>query len=77
MVQGDNLPAAEQQLQMAIALEPENQSYQFTLAQVQLSQLELDAARRTLQPLLLLPNVDPKLKASAQTLSQQINSGSN
>jgi hypothetical protein len=40
---------------------------------VQLSEHELDAARRTLQPLLLLPNVDPKLKASAQTLSQQIN----
>jgi tetratricopeptide (TPR) repeat protein len=73
MVQGDNLAAAEQQLQTAIALEPENQSYQFTLAQVQLSEHELDAARRTLQPLLLLPNVDPKLKANAQTLSQQIN----
>jgi tetratricopeptide (TPR) repeat protein len=74
MVQGDNLPAAEEQLQTAIALEPENQSYQFTLAQVQLSEHELDAARRTLQPLLLLPNVDPKLKANAQTLAQQINS---
>jgi tetratricopeptide (TPR) repeat protein len=73
MVQGDNLATAEQQLQMAIALEPENQAYQFTLAQVQLSEHELDAARRTLQPLLLLPNVDPKLKANAQTLSQQIN----
>lgn len=76
MVQGDNLPAAEKELQTAIALEPENQSYQFTLAQVQLSEHELDAARRTLQPLLLLPNVDPKLKASAQTLSQQINGSS-
>ena len=73
MVQGDNLALAEKELQTAIALEPENQSYQFTLAQVQLSEHELDAARRTLQPLLLLPNVDPKLRASAQTLSQQIN----
>ena len=73
MVQGDNLALSEQQLQYAIQLEPENQSYQFTLAQVQLSEHELDAARRTLQPLLLLPNVDPKLRASAQTLSQQIN----
>jgi len=74
MVQGDNLPAAELQLQTAIALEPENQAYQFTLAQLQVSEHELDAARRTLQPLLLLPNVDPKVKASAQTLAQQINS---
>lgn len=74
MVQGSDLASAEKELQTAIALEPENQSYQFTLAQVQLSEHELEAARRTLQPLLLLPNVDPKLRASAQTLSQQINS---
>jgi Flp pilus assembly protein TadD len=74
MVQGDDLAAADEQLQTAIALEPENQSYQFTLAQVQMSEHNFDAARRTLEPLLLLPNVDPKLRANAQTLSQQINS---
>jgi Flp pilus assembly protein TadD len=77
MVQGDDLSSAEQQLQYAISLEPQNPSYQFTLAQVQLAEHEFDAARRTLQPLLLSPNVDPKLRANAQTLAQQISSGSN
>ena len=72
MVQGNDLVLAEQQLQYAISLEPENPSYVFTLAQVQLRNHDLDSARRTLQPL-LLPNVDAKLRASAQELAQQIN----
>lgn len=73
MVQGENLAYAEQQLNAAIALEPENPSYVFTLAQAQLRNRESDAARRTLQPL-LLPNVDAKLRADALELSRQINS---
>ena len=52
MVQNENLPAAEQQLQLAIKFEPENQSYLFTLAQAQWRDKNADAARRTLEPLL-------------------------
>ena len=73
MVQGDNLILAQQQLGEAIALEPENQSYQFTLAQAQVAARDLDGARRTLQPLLLMPNVDAKLRADAQELTRQMN----
>jgi tetratricopeptide (TPR) repeat protein len=71
MVQGRDLAAAEQQLRLAIQLEPENSSYLFTLAQLQLRDRDLTAARHTLQQL-LLPNVDAKLRESAQELIQKI-----
>ena len=71
MVQGENLALAEQHLQRAIQLEPENPSYLFSLAQVQLRDHNLDAARHTLQPL-LLPNVDAKLRAHAEEMIQGI-----
>ena len=71
MVQGDHLTVAEQYLQRAILLEPENPSYLFSLAQLQLRNHNADAARRTLQPL-LLPNVDPKLHAQADEMIQEI-----
>jgi tetratricopeptide (TPR) repeat protein len=71
MVQGENLALAEQHLQRAIQLEPENPSYLFSLAQVQLRNHNLDAARHTLQPL-LLPNVDAKLRAHAEEMIQGI-----
>jgi tetratricopeptide (TPR) repeat protein len=71
MVQGDNLALAEQHLQRAILLEPENPAYLFSLAQVQLRNHNLDAARITLQPL-LLPNVDAKLRAHADEMIQGI-----
>jgi tetratricopeptide (TPR) repeat protein len=74
MVQGNDLAVAEQQLNEAIQLEPENPSYQFTLAEAQVRDRDPDDARRTLAPL-LLPNVDAKLRASAQELAQQIGSG--
>jgi tetratricopeptide (TPR) repeat protein len=70
MVQGENLAAAEQHLQLAIQLEPENPSYLLTLAQAQLRNKDPNAARRTLEPL-LLPNVEPKLRAQANELLQQ------
>jgi len=72
MVQGENLTLAAQHLQRAIELEPENRSYLFSLAQVQLRNHDLAAARRTLQPL-LLPNVDEKLRAHAGEMIQGIN----
>jgi tetratricopeptide (TPR) repeat protein len=71
MVQGENLALAEQYLQRAKALEPENTSYLFSLAQLQLRNHNLDDARHTLQPL-LMPNVDPKLRAQAQEMIQAI-----
>jgi tetratricopeptide (TPR) repeat protein len=71
MVQGENLTLAEQHLQRAILLESENPSYLFSLAQVQLRNHNLDAARQTLQPL-LLPNVDPQLRTQAEEMVRKI-----
>jgi len=71
MVQGDDLAAAEQHLARAIQLEPENQGYQFTLAQVQLSWNDPEAARRTLEPL-RFPYVEPRLRAHAEELIRAI-----
>jgi tetratricopeptide (TPR) repeat protein len=71
MVQGDSLETAEQQLQLAIQLESENLAYRFTLAQEQLRSRNPDAARRTLEPL-LLPNVDAKLRAQAGEMIKEI-----
>jgi tetratricopeptide (TPR) repeat protein len=72
MVQGDDLAASEQQLNAALQLEPENGSYLFTLAQVQLRDHDPDDARRTVQPL-LLPNADAHLRTAAEDLIQKIN----
>ena len=71
MVQGDSLTMAEQHLQLAIQLEPENPAYLFSLAQAQLRNRNPDAARRTLEPL-LLPNADAKLRAHAGELIKEI-----
>ena len=71
MAQGENLEVAQQQLQLAIQLEPENPSYLFTLAQAQFRNREINTARRTLQSL-LLPYIDPKLRASAEEMIQEI-----
>jgi tetratricopeptide (TPR) repeat protein len=72
MVQGDAIASAEEQLNAAIQLEPENPSYLFTLAQAQLRARDAEAARRTLQPL-LLPNANAKLHAAAVEMMQQMN----
>jgi tetratricopeptide (TPR) repeat protein len=72
MVQGENPTVAEQQLKLAIQLEPENPSYLLTLAQAQLRDRDTAAARRTLEPL-LLPSVDAKLRAPAEAMIQKIN----
>ncbi len=67
MVQGENLSAAEQHLQRAIQLEPENPSYLLSLAQVELRRNDLNAARRTLEGL-RARYVDPQLRAAAEGL---------
>ena len=71
MVQEENLDSAEQHLQKAIQLEPENQGYLFSLAQVKLLREGPDAARRTLEPL-RRPYVDPKLRANAEAMLKEI-----
>jgi tetratricopeptide (TPR) repeat protein len=71
MVQGENLVAAEQQLQLACQLEPENMSFLLSLAQAQIRHKESPAARRTLEPL-LLPNAAPKLRAHAEELVREM-----
>lgn len=71
MVQGDDLAAAGQQLQVAIQLAPDNPSYLITLAELQIHQQNPEAARQTLQPL-LRPNVAEDLRAIAQKLLAEI-----
>jgi tetratricopeptide (TPR) repeat protein len=72
MVQGDDLATAGQQLQYAIQLAPDNQSYLFTLAQLDIRQKNPEAARQTLQTL-LRPNVAEELRTAAQKLLAEIN----
>jgi tetratricopeptide (TPR) repeat protein len=72
MVQGEDLSAAQRHLAAAIQLEPENPGYQLTLAQVQLAQHDLTAARRTLEPL-RRANMNPRVRARAEQMLQQIN----
>jgi tetratricopeptide (TPR) repeat protein len=72
IVQGENLAAAEQHLQTAIRLEPENESYLLSLAQAQLAQKDAPGARRTLESL-RLPYIDADLRAHAEELLQALN----
>ena len=74
LVQGEDLPAAEKQIERSIQLEPENQSYLLTLAQVQLAQREPEAARRTLEPL-CLRYVEPPVRAHAEEMIKALGSG--
>jgi tetratricopeptide (TPR) repeat protein len=71
LMQGEELADAEKHLQRAIQLEPENQAYLFSLAQVQVQKNEPDAARRTLEPL-RLPYADAQLKAHAEEMMRGI-----
>jgi tetratricopeptide (TPR) repeat protein len=71
LLQGDELAEAEKHLQRAIQLEPENQAYLFSLAQVQIQKHEPEAAQRTLEPL-RLPYADRRLKAHAEEMMKQI-----
>jgi tetratricopeptide (TPR) repeat protein len=67
LLQGENLASAGQHLNKAIDLEPDNPAYPLTLAQLQLAQHNLTAARRTLEPL-CRPYVNAKLRAHAEEL---------
>ena len=67
LVQGEDLAGAERHIGRAIELEPENQSYLLSLAQVQLARNDPAAARRTLE-LLRLSYVDPEIRAHAEKM---------
>jgi Flp pilus assembly protein TadD len=71
MVQREDLADAEQHLQRAIQLEPENQSYLFSLAEVQMAKKDSAAARRTLESL-RLPYIDAKLRADAEQMLKEM-----
>jgi tetratricopeptide (TPR) repeat protein len=74
LVQGEDLTTAEKQIARAIQLEPENQSYLLTLAQVQLARSDPAAARRTLEPL-RLPYVQPEVRAHAEEMIKALKQG--
>ena len=71
MVQGDNLASAQKHLQAAIQLEPEEQGYLFSMAQVLLLKEGPDSARRTLEPL-RRSYVPAKLRAQAEEMIRDI-----
>lgn len=71
LVQGDNLGEAEQQLQMAIRLEPEHKGYLFELAEAQIQKRDFSSARKTLE-LLRQPTIDTKLRAQADAMLQKL-----
>ncbi len=71
MVQREDLAAAEQHLQTAIRIEPESQSYLLSLARLQIAKNDPEAARRTLEPL-LLPGVEAQLRADAGDLLRRL-----
>ena len=71
MVQGEHLADAGLHLQRALQLEPENPSYQMSLAQYQCLTKNFDAARQTLEPL-LHPNADAQFRADAEKLLKEI-----
>jgi tetratricopeptide (TPR) repeat protein len=71
MAPDGNHELAEQHLQLAVQLEPENPYFQLALAQAQFFNKEPDAARHTLAAL-LLPTGEAKLRKRAEELMQKI-----
>ena len=66
-----NINVAEQHLQLAAQLEPENLYYLLSLADAQVRNKKPEAARQTLAAL-LLPTVEAKIRAQADELLRQI-----
>jgi tetratricopeptide (TPR) repeat protein len=71
LVQGENLASAETHLQKAIQLEPEEQAYVFSMAQVRLMKDGPEAAKRTLEPL-RRPYVPAKLRSQVEEMLKDI-----
>ena len=70
LAQNGDFNLAEQHLQLAIQLEPENPYYLLSLADEQFRNRKPEAARQTLATL-LLPTVEAKIRAQANELLQQ------
>ena len=71
LVQGEDLPAAEQQLEKAVELEPNQEAYLLLLAQAQLRSGSREAARRTLESL-RLPYVDGEVRRDAEEMLREM-----
>jgi tetratricopeptide (TPR) repeat protein len=71
LAQNDNLPAAEKHLLRSTQLEPENEAYQLTLAQVQLARNDIAEAKKTLAAL-QKPYVHAVIKGQAEKLLAEI-----
>jgi tetratricopeptide (TPR) repeat protein len=71
MVQGENLPEAEKQIQIAMQLEPDNPGYLFSLAQAQLRRDNPSAALKTLEPL-RLSYLDAQIRQHADEMIKEI-----
>jgi tetratricopeptide (TPR) repeat protein len=74
LAQGSNLTLAEQHLQRALVLEPDNSAYRLSLAEAQLRNNKTNAARSTLTPL-LLPHADVTLRGHAEEIIRKIGPG--
>jgi tetratricopeptide (TPR) repeat protein len=70
LLQGEAIGTAEQHLQRAIQLEPENQAYVLTLAEAQLFSHDPESARRTLEPL-RRPYVDAQVRTRAEEMLKE------
>jgi tetratricopeptide (TPR) repeat protein len=73
LVQGDDLAGAEGHLKRAMQLEPEDESCELSLAQVQMRENDAAAARRTLGSL-ELPYVDKEVRTVAGELMKELDS---
>jgi tetratricopeptide (TPR) repeat protein len=72
MVQGEDLGGAEEQMQQAVRLEPDNRWYLLSLAEAQVASQEPEAARHSLE-LIYTGRADAKLRAAAAEVLSEIN----
>lgn len=73
LVRHEQLDEGIKLINKARALAPGNDEYLFVLAQIYMNQQDLDAARRTVEPL-AQSGADPQMRASAQSLLNAISS---
>lgn len=68
---GENLKEGLEAATIAIKLEPQNKRFAFALAQLQMETKDYAAAKKTLEPL-ISPDVEPKLKESAESTMKML-----
>jgi len=71
LAQGENLATAQQHLEKAIQLEPENHAYLLSLAQAQFARGDAPTARRTLESL-RLPYIEASVRSEAEQLLKEM-----